>query len=169
MLAHNRNMQITTLPDPADLLWVFEADGGLCPALRAPHAERHRAENEQDTEEHAAGRVIDLREDDRGAPEGGDGGDGESGDKTGDRGFHLVAPGVSSRVSKALLFRPASESTLHHKVDTGNPSGGGCQRGSVDPRAARAARGAGPRDGDPPVGSRGPAHRFCCPDVEARR
>src|SRR5687768_10238416 len=45
----------------------------LAPAPRRPQAERHRADNEYHTYEHAAGCVVELRVDDQGTAEGGDG------------------------------------------------------------------------------------------------
>jgi hypothetical protein len=46
----------------------------LSSALRRPQAERHRAQNERDTQEHATGRIIVCREDGQGATERGDDG-----------------------------------------------------------------------------------------------
>jgi hypothetical protein len=48
----------------------------LSPALRSPHAERHRADDEGETDEHAAGRIIVSRIDAEGTAESGHRSDG---------------------------------------------------------------------------------------------
>jgi hypothetical protein len=114
-------------PEAARQLWVLPA------ALSGPHAQRTRADDEQDAQEHEAGRVIGLPEHGRGAADGGDA------ERGGEIPAFLTARSSTRPIAARRTPATAKSAGLQTTSSVTSIATNGSDKMNATPRATRAA------------------------------